>query len=132
MEPKSKNSSSEIDIASANSYIMKGLENVMKQNSNMAISDFSQAIELNPQSEEAYSFRAAEYRKTYNWDKAIFDYSRAIDLKKSDSNYASRGCAYIMVEKYKEARNDLETALRINKDNDEAIQSLALLESIGY
>jgi len=126
------NSPSESDIASANSFIMKGLENVMKQNSNMAISDFSQAIELNPQSEEAYSFRAAEYRKTYNWDKAIFDYSRAIDLKKSDGNYTSRGCAYIMVEKYKEARDDLETALRINKDNDEAIQSLALLESIGY
>jgi len=126
------NSPSESDIASANSFIMKGLENVMKQNSNTAISDFSHAIELNPQSEEAYSFRAAEYRKTHNWDKAIFDYSRAIDLKKSDGNYTSRGCAYIMIEKYKEARNDLETALRINPDNDEAIQALALLESIGY
>ena len=123
---------SDDDIASSRSHIMRGLENVMSGNSEEAISEFTRAIELNKNSEEAYGFRAGEYRKLEMWDKAISDYSRAIDLKESDNNYASRGCVFIMAEKFKEARTDLVKALNLNNNNDEAKQALALLESIGY
>ena len=43
----------------------------------------------------------------------------------------NRGLAYFMVEKLKEARSDLETALSLNPENEIAKLALTELEKVG-
>jgi len=113
-------------------FVKQGVDNIMSGNVDAAISDFTNAIKLNPKSEEAYGFRAAEYGKLGQWDEAISDYTHAIALKESEINYIGRGCAYFMVDKYDKARLDLKSALRFNPDSVEANYALSQLESVGY
>jgi tetratricopeptide (TPR) repeat protein len=113
-------------------YVMRGVEYKIKGDHNAAIKEFTSAIELDPKNFDAYAFRGFEYSQLDEWDKAISDYTQAIIINQRDSDYLSRGGAYFMIEKFKEARDDFETALYINPNNDEAKEAMALLESIGH
>jgi len=113
-------------------HIMRGLEYKLSCSFNAAITEFSRAIELDSKNEDAYAFRGGTYGNLGEWGKAIADYTHAITLSQRDANYVSRGIAYFMLEKFNESRSDLETALRLNPDNDEAKMALKQLESIGY
>ena len=75
------------------------------QESDKAIEDCSQAIQLNPNGADAFSNRGGAYRAKGQYDRAIEDYNQAIQL---NPNYAdafyNRGVSW-------ELKNDLQRAL---------------------
>ena len=113
-------------------YIMQGLEHKNNGNHKAAITEFNKAIELDSEIEDAYAFRAGSFSSIGEWDKAIADYTHVITLNKNDENHVSRGLAYFMAGKHKEARPDLEEALRLNPECINAKNALAELEKIGF
>ena len=113
-------------------HVTQGLEHKNNGNHKAAITEFNKAIKLDSKNENAYAFRGGSYGSLGDWDKAIADYTQAIALNKKDDNYVDRGIAYFMAGKYKEARPDLEEALRLNPEHTNAKAVLAELAKIGY
>ena len=112
-------------------YVIRGVEYAMDGDHHAAIAEFNRVIELDPKNEDAYAFRGSSYASLGEWDKAISDFTYVIALNRKDDYYFQRGGAYFMLEKFSEARSDLETALRINPENADAKATLDILESIG-
>ena len=115
----------------AQSCIMRGIENTMDGDLSAAIEEYTHAIELDPKNADAYGFRGGVYSDLGEWDKAISDHTHAIALRQKDTDYFNRGCSYFMSDKFSEARSDLEFALQLNPDNIEArhaIEQLAVVE----
>ena len=60
--------------------------------SNLAIQDFSRAIELDPKDAMNYSWRGGTYAGLQKYDLAIQDYGKAIEIDPKQSGfYAARG-----------------------------------------
>jgi len=131
MESKSNAFASDNDAGSPQSHVTQGVNYRVDGNFNMAITEFNRAIEMDSKNEDAYTFRGGVYGNLGEWEKAIADYTHAIALNQKDATYVSRGCSYFMVEKFKEARSDFETALRLNPENTQAKLALTELENIG-
>lgn len=80
-----------------------------------AISDFIQALKLNPGFATAYYNRGNAYDARKNYVKAIADYSQAIGYKPEYAKaYNNRGLTYGRVGKFKKAINDFTQAVRID------------------
>ena len=78
-----------------------------------AISDFSQALEINPKFEDAYTNRGMAWFALKDFDKAIADYSRALELDPKDAYaYNDRGWAWQAKRDYEKALEDFDQALR--------------------
>lgn len=77
-------------------HLQNGL-NLDKQNRyDEAISEYTKAIELNPNSEAAYLDRGNDYVRKLQFDLAIADFNKAIELNPNDeAAYLARGIAYI-------------------------------------
>ncbi len=54
----------------------------MKEEYDQAISDYNQAIKLNPQDSGAYNNRGLAYENTGQYDQAMKDYDKAEKLKR--------------------------------------------------
>ena len=87
----------------------------------MAIADYSEAIELNPAYAEAYSNRGAAFFKKGEFDTAIADFDTAIRL---DSDYvlaySNRGAAYNEKKEYDKAIADCTKAIQLNPNYAQA------------
>jgi len=82
---------------SASSYYNKGDEYHDAENWAMAIEQFTLAIRINPQLEDAYYWRGSSYEE-------LGQYQRAIQLDPDESyNYSKRGYAYDDLGQYQEA-----------------------------
>ena len=81
--------------ADAKVYYDRGFDSFLKLDCAKAISDFTEAIRLDPKLAVAYCNRGIAYEKQHNFDKAISDYNEAIRL---DPNFAlayyNRGIMY--------------------------------------
>jgi tetratricopeptide (TPR) repeat protein len=82
-----------------------------------AISDLSNAIDLNSELARAYNDRCWAYDGKKDWDKAIADCNKAIQL---DPNmalaYNNRGWAFHQTDKYSDALVDLTKAINLSPD----------------
>ena len=80
-----------------------------------AIDDDTTVLKLAPQSHMAYRDRGDCYRLSGKYDQAVADYSKAIelDIAKSSSNYWRRAKAYEKLNKADLAKQDTETAKKI-------------------
>ncbi len=95
-----------------------------------ALTDFSEAIKINPKDSGAYERRAAVEMKMNDMEKALADYGEAIRLKPNDvRNYNYR--SFIL-----ESRGDLhgsmadtEKVLKMEKKNAEALSRKTRLET---
>lgn len=92
--------------------VTKGLIHSKKGEIELAIADYTKAIELNPDNADAYHHRGNAYRNKGNIDKAIADYTQMIVLRpKIPESYYIRGEAYLCAEKWEEAKRDLTAAI---------------------
>ena len=79
-----------------------------------AISDYSKAIEINPNDYEAYHNRGNANIDLKNYKKGFSDYKKALELKPNFYLvYFNRGNAYRDTEKYKKAISDYTKAIEI-------------------
>jgi tetratricopeptide (TPR) repeat protein len=77
-----------------------------------AISDYSQAIRLDPNYGVAYSNRGKAYYLKHDYDRAISDFDKAIQLDlKSAVGYYNRGSAYDLKGDDDQAIGSIRTSL---------------------
>jgi uncharacterized protein (TIGR02145 family) len=125
-------------------YHNKGMESFEKKDYDQAISDFTQAIRLNPNSFKAYTMRGLAYQQKGDYDKAIAEYTQAIRLNPNfGAAYGSRGLVYALkgqyykgiedwkpaLQNYDKADDDLRTALRIDPNDPNAKNILEAVET---
>jgi tetratricopeptide (TPR) repeat protein len=96
-------------------YFDRGMDSLSLLHYDKAISDYSEAIRVNPNYANAYCGRGIAYYEVKNYDKAVSDYSEAIRLDPNLANaYYGRGIAYLQTGNRAEANADFATAERIN------------------
>ena len=109
----------------ANAYYNRGVVYGSQDNYERAISDYTQAIELKNDYTEAYNSRGRIYHKKGEIKRAISDYTQAIELKNDYAiAYVSRGVAKRDLERIREAKQDLQTALTfVEQAGDEPLKT---------
>ncbi|MEZ5429095.1 MAG: tetratricopeptide repeat protein [Pyrinomonadaceae bacterium] len=81
-----------------------------------AISEFTEALRLDPQNGLIYFYRALSYTRIGETDKAIGDYDTAIMLKTSLSQaYYNRGTLYLNKKIYMSASADFDRSIALDK-----------------
>lgn len=100
-------------------FFYRGIAHMMSERYQEAITDLSQAIQINPKYAEAFNVRAATYFKMSDMSRAIIDYSKAIELNPEGANYYHNRClAYLLSNKYQEAIEDANKAIELgSKDS---------------
>ena len=96
-------------------FVSRGTAYYQKGAFNRAISDFTEAIRLDPKNAIAFGIRGRAYSKKRDVDEAIADYTEAIRLNpKDDSAFYFRGEAYRQKADYDRAIADYTEAIRLN------------------
>ena len=102
------------DIA-AGAFFARGVINNNLNKHDEAISDFNEAIRLNPNFAETYVLRGLANSNSGKHDEAISDFNEAIRLNPSfDAAYMGRGLANSNSGKHDEAISDFNEAIRLN------------------
>lgn len=90
------------------------------------IADFSAALEVLPDLDQALAGRASAYLNSGASDKAVLDYTRILSRHPDDVYLLTgRGDAYNNLARYDEALVDFDRALTIEPDNDEVLNDRA-------
>ncbi len=101
----------------------------------LAISEYTEAIRLDPNGDDNYYFYRAQ---TYKWpkkdyDKAIADYTEAIRISPSYVKYYCRGDSYLEKGEYANAIADYEASLQLKPDDSSVKDKLAnARQKAGY
>jgi len=101
-------------------YLGRGTDERNKGNYEGAISNYTEAIRLEPDFVgAAYYGRGIVYFYLGQFDKAINDYTEDIRLKPDSSlTYRNRGMAYYSLKQFDKAINDLNEAIRLNPHDE--------------
>ena len=103
-----------IAIKSAD-YYNSGVDHANKGEHDLAISDYTKAIEINPRHASAYCNRGVAYGEKDEYDLAISDYTKAIEVDpKFAGAYYNRGIAFSDKSEYDQAISDYSKAIEIN------------------
>ena len=113
-------------------YSNRGNVYRMRKQYELAISDYSKSLELNPDNlsvlyarANTYYARANTYMDNNNFEMAVSDYSKIIEKKPSFSDiYFDRAYANIRLEKYKDAKTDLESQLELTPKDFKSLANL--------
>ena len=98
-------------------YNNRGIDYGEKGEYDLAIKDFTKAIDLKPEYAIAYNNRGAVYRNKGEYDQAIEDCSKAIQLKPDYAEpYSNRGAAYRNKGDYERAIKDYNMAIKLKPD----------------
>lgn len=93
-------------------YSNRGQVNRLQKNYEQAISDFTASLEKGGSIDVLYS-RANTYMDAKDFDNAIRDYGMIINQNPSyPSIFFDRGYAFIMLDKFEDAKKDLEEQLK--------------------
>jgi Flp pilus assembly protein TadD len=93
-------------------YYDRGFSHHKKQQYDLAISDYSKAIDLNPRAEYAYLNRGNLYYGKKQYDLAIADYNKVIELNQDPYEaYLGLGAIYIRKDNYEIAIVNLSKAI---------------------
>ena len=122
----------------AESYINIGIAYYNSNKYQEAIDNYTQAIYLNPNNDDAYFNRGQAYYILGKYRKAINDYTQFISfsigvenlsgvfIKEVDEAYHNRGRAYYYLEEYQKAIDDYTQAININPNYDYAYNNRGL------
>jgi tetratricopeptide (TPR) repeat protein len=101
----------------ANLYAMRGYQRHLESDLPGALSDYGEAIKLDPQLVMAFNNRGNIYRDTGQYDEALSDYDRALALNPNKPDpLASRGWIYHQRGEIERAREDFARALTLKPD----------------
>jgi tetratricopeptide (TPR) repeat protein len=96
------------------SYI-KGVEALERNDYDLAITYFTEAIQIDPQFEKAWCNRGVAHLKNGDYDEALTDYTKAIHLDPKDYiAYSGRGYLYFLKDENDKAISDCTEAIRLD------------------
>jgi tetratricopeptide (TPR) repeat protein/S1-C subfamily serine protease len=96
-------------------YLNRGILYHNQQKYNLALADYTKAIELNPNYAKAYNNRGTLYDDQQKYELALADYNQAIELNRNNAQaYYNRGNLYYELQKYDLALSDYNKAIDIN------------------
>jgi tetratricopeptide (TPR) repeat protein len=103
----------------ADEAAQRGWEHLDRKEYDAAITDFDEAIRLNPNFATAYNNRGFAYARKGNLEQALTDYNEAIRLDPNQANfYSNRGDAYRAKGEDRQAIADYDAALKLNPSLD--------------
>jgi tetratricopeptide (TPR) repeat protein len=109
----------------------RGVAHFSKGDYERAISDYDQAMQLDPNYAAAYNNRGNAYRQKGEYDRAISDYDQAIRLDpKYALAYSNRGEAYEAKNDSDHAIADFDQALKLNPSLAKGHQGLARVQGM--
>ena len=117
----------------ARTYVYRGDARYWKKDeSGNAITDYTNAIELDPAYAEAYNYRGIVYLSNGDVDNAITDYTEAIELYQEFTDaYKDRATAYLANSDFGDAITDYTKAIQLDPDDTNIYnyRGLAYLEN---
>lgn len=113
------------DEAYAPAYRYRALAFKDMGDAQAAVEDYTRLLELQPDA-QIYNRRGVVYEENKEFEKAAADYTRAIELNpKWSIPYNNRGFAKMNLGDWKAAREDLETAIKLEPSAPTAYINLA-------
>lgn len=130
--------------ALARLYFNRGVERQAKQDYDLALTDFAEAVKIDKKYADAFYNRCAIYNFKKDYDAAVTECGQAIKLGPSaeatvaggsehlgkdralSDYYAERGFAYFKKEDHVHAFVDLDNAIRLNANNGRALKTRGL------
>jgi tetratricopeptide (TPR) repeat protein len=128
----------------AHLYLSRGAERRAKEDYDVALTDFAEALKADKKYADAFYNRCAIYNFKEAYDSAITECSQAIKLGPSadatevggneklgkdhaySDYYTERGFAYFKKDDYLHAFPDLDNAIRLNANNGRALKARGL------
>ncbi|MFM6519159.1 MAG: tetratricopeptide repeat protein, partial [Microcystis panniformis] len=106
-----------------------------QQKYELALSDYSKAIEINPNLAQAYYNRGLLYYNQQKYDLALSDYNKAIEINPNLAQaYLGRGVLYAILGQPEKVKIDLQQAaiLFLQQNNMAAYeQVMQILQKLG-
>jgi tetratricopeptide (TPR) repeat protein len=97
------------------SFVSRGQAHFGRGSFDNAVSDFTHAIDLDPNHAEWYFDRGLSYARKRDPELAIADFTSAIHLNNKEARYfLERGCSYKTTGQCKQALEDFEQAIRLD------------------
>jgi tetratricopeptide (TPR) repeat protein len=97
-------------------YLDRGLAQEAAGKHDLAVADYSKAIEIAPNDQHAYGNRGDSYLGLQQWDKAVSDYDKAIQIDSTQAgNYLGRGIANNQLGKPADAAKDFYKWISLNQ-----------------
>ena len=98
-------------------YYNRGVAYDGKNEVDLAIRDYNQTIQLNPNSADAYNNRGYAYNQKGEIERAIEDYNQAIQLEHNNILfYNNRSMALLRAQEWEKAKSDLTNARNMGED----------------
>ncbi len=97
-------------------YAARGLDQVLEENYEAAISYLTKSIQMDPNPPKTYRSRADAYMKLERFEAAIVDYTKALEVEPTTFMYYERGRAKMHLGRSEEALADARAALEIEED----------------
>jgi tetratricopeptide (TPR) repeat protein len=108
---------SEVCEILAEVYDREGLRHHNDAHFDLAVADYSAAIDLNPSDAQAYHCRGMSYKRLGKYRDAVADCTQAVRLDPKNSRaYNERGAAFSYLDDYDSAIRDYTQAIRLNPD----------------
>lgn len=102
-------------------YQKRANESVVKGEYDSAVSDFNEAIKLNPKDVSVYLSRGRAYSNKKDYDLAIEDYNKVIELNPKEAMaYFNRGESYEKKGNALQAIGDYQKVLELDGNNESA------------
>ena len=99
-------------------FLLSGDANTRSGNHELAIEDYTKALELRPDYREALVNRGTGYAALRKFDDAVKDFSAAVRIGPENAPvHIKRANAYLALGKFDEAADDFGAVIRINPDN---------------
>ena len=115
---QTEQASREFVSITSRTLVQQGIEKSERGDSSGAITDFTEALKINPNNADAYYNQAVVYSQLGNFELAIANFSQALKL---DPNlvqaYVNRGSIYSHLGNNEKAIADLTKALKINPND---------------
>lgn len=101
-------------------YFDKGIDSIIREDTNQAIHNFNQAIKLDRKFAKAYLYRGYLYYKKNNLNQAFFDYNEVIKINPDYIlAYTYRGSIYMKRNDFEKASADYSVAISLDPENPE-------------
>ena len=110
-------------------YKKQADENLAKGELDVALTNYSKSIELNPKNPSIYLNRAVAFYKKKDYEKAIADYDKVIEINPNEViAYSNRANSYEKTGNTEKAAADYKKILELDDKNEAAINNLKRIE----